>query len=92
MRGRPKEIIIEPKPSKYSRVFECDECIETWKYDTNKFSKGPIEVSITYKGGLDKTKNWSKLAKEAKEERRTSRQMKKINAKKQENKSKNKRK
>jgi hypothetical protein len=80
--ARPKEILIEPKSQKWERKFEDNECIEIWKYDSKKTTKGPVEVIITYKGGYDKTKNWNKMAKEAKDERRTSRQMKKIEAKK----------
>ena len=78
MRGRPKETPIEPKPDKYTRTFECDECTEVWKYDIKKSPSGPIDVVIIYKGGIDKQKNWNKRAKEAKDDRRTARQMKKI--------------
>ena len=76
-RGRPKEIIQEPKPTKFTRVYEDDELIETWKFDLNKFNKGPIEVDIKYKAGAEKA---IKLrAKETKQQKRTDRQMKKIN-------------
>jgi hypothetical protein len=81
--ARPKEIQIEPKPQKWERKFEDDECIEIWKYDSKKTIKGPVEVVITYKGGIDKTAKWNKRAKEAKDERRTVRQMNKIKNKKQ---------
>ena len=76
--ARPKEIPIEPKPQKWERKFEDDECTEIWKYDSKKTTKGPIEVTIVYKGGIDKQTKWNKRAKEAKDERRTNRQMKKI--------------
>lgn len=79
-RGRPKEIPIEPKPIKFEKRYEDDDCIEVWKYNTNKFSNGPIEVNITYKNGIDKQSIWNKRAKEAKNERRDARQMKKIKA------------
>jgi len=54
MRGRPKEIIDEPKPTKFERRFEDEDTIEVWKYDLKKFDKGPIEVNITYKAGAEK--------------------------------------
>jgi hypothetical protein len=80
-RGRP---VINPteleKPIKFERRYEDDESITVWKYDLNKSSSGPIEVNIAYKNNIDK--NWEKRAKEAKEDRRTERQMKKINEKK----------
>ena len=76
-RGRPKEIPIEPKPLKFTRVYEDDEMVETWKFDLKKFDKGPIEVDIRYKAGAEKA---IKLrAKEAKQQKKTARQMKKIN-------------
>ena len=79
--GRPKEIPIEPKPQKWERKFEDDDCTEIWKFDSKKTTNGPVEVVITYKNGLDKQSKWNKRAKDAKDERRTSRQMKKINNK-----------
>lgn len=81
-KGRPKEAIIEPKPQKWERRFEDDDCVEIWKYDSKKTTRGPVEVIITYKNGYDKPKNWNKRAKEAKDDRRVARQMKKISAKK----------
>lgn len=77
--GRPKEIVQQPKPIKWERRFEDDNSVEIWKYDSKKTTKGPVEVNITYKNGYDKPKNWNKLAKQAKEDRRAARQMKKIN-------------
>ena len=77
-RGRPKEIIQEPKPLKFTRVYEDDEMVETWKFDLNKFNKGPIEVDIRYKAGAEKAMKLR--AKETKQQKRTDRQMKKINA------------
>jgi len=79
--ARPKEIPIEPKPQKWERRFEDEDCTEIWKFDSKKTKNGPVEVIITYKGGIDKQRNWNKRAKEAKDERRTTRQMKKINNK-----------
>jgi hypothetical protein len=42
---------IEPKPTKFERVYEDNECISIWKYDLNKFRNGPIEVEYKYKRG-----------------------------------------
>lgn len=78
-RGRPKEPEVVVAPRKYTKVYEDEDTIETWTYDLNKFERGPVLVEIKYKNGLDKSKNWNKLAKQAKDDRRSSRQMKKIN-------------
>jgi hypothetical protein len=78
-RGRPKEPEAVVAPRKYTKVYEDEDTIETWTYDLNKFERGPILVEIKYKNGLDKSKNWNKLAKQAKDDRRSNRQMKKIN-------------
>lgn len=42
---------IEPKPLKFQRVYEDDDCISIWKYDLTKFKNGPIEVEYKYKRG-----------------------------------------
>ena len=76
MRGRPKEIIDEPKPTKFERRFEDEDTIEIWKYDLKKFDKGPIEVNITYKAGAEKRIKQRGI--EAKQVKRNTRQMKKI--------------
>jgi len=78
-RGRKKliENIVE-KVTKFERHYEDDETTQIWKYDLAK-SNGPVEVKISYKNNIDK--NWEKQAKQAKDERRTERQMKKINSK-----------
>ena len=65
------------KETKFTRVYEDDETIETWTFDLDKFDKGPISVDIKYKVGADKA---IKLrAKEAKQQKKIARQMKKIN-------------
>lgn len=79
MRGRPKEIQIEDQPRKFSRVYEDDDSIETWKFDLDKSNRGPIEVDIKYKAGAEK--RLKQQAKEAKQQKKTARQMKKINNK-----------
>jgi len=78
-RGRPKEIEQEPAPTKFNRVYEDEYTIETWKFDLNKFDKGPIEVDIKYKAGAEKALKLR--AKEAKQQKKIDRQMKKINIK-----------
>ena len=75
-RGRPKEMQAEPTPTKFIRIYEDDETIETWKFDTNKFSRGPIEVDIKYKAGSEKA--IKARQKEVKQIKKTARQMKKI--------------
>jgi len=78
-RGRPKEIIQEPAPRKFSRVYEDELTIETWKFDLDKFNRGPIEVDIKYKAGAEKAIKLQ--AKEAKQQKKIAKQMKKINEK-----------
>ena len=85
-RGRPKEPEAVPAPRKYTCIYEDETSTEIWTYDLNKFDKGPISVDIKYKNGIDKQKNWNKIAKQAKDDRRTSRQMKQINENKNTNK------
>jgi hypothetical protein len=75
-RGRPKEIVQEPQPLKFERRYEDDECTEVWKYDLNKWDKGPISIEITYKPGV--VKNWGNKLKETKAAKKIARQMKKI--------------
>ena len=86
-RGRPKEIEQEPAPTKFNRVYEDEYTIETWKFDLNKFDKGPIEVDIKYKAGAEKALKLR--AKEAKQQKKIDRQMKKINEKRNVNNKKN---
>jgi hypothetical protein len=86
-RGRPKEIEQEPAPTKFTRVYEDEYTIETWKFDLKKFDKGPIEVDIKYKAGAEKALKLR--AKEAKQQKKIDRQMKKINEKRNVNSKKN---
>jgi hypothetical protein len=78
MRGRPKEIIDEPKPTKFERRYEDEDSVEIWKFDLKKFDKGPIEVNITYKAGAEK--RIKQRNKDAKQDKQMARQMKKIEA------------
>jgi hypothetical protein len=76
-RGRPATIVQEEPPRKYTRVFEDEYAIETWHYNLDKFRNGPILVDIKYKAGAEKA--IKKAVKEAKQVKKTERQMKKIN-------------
>ena len=75
-RGRPKEIIAEPSSRKFTKVYEDEDMIEIWTYNLDKHH-GPISVDIKYKVGAEKA--IKQRAKEAKQEKKTARQMKKIN-------------
>ena len=79
-RGRPKLDIVE-QPRKFTRVYEHEDSTIIWKFDLDITNKGPIDVEIKYKNGSDTPKYWSKKRKEAKEERRINREMRKINEK-----------
>jgi hypothetical protein len=79
MRGRPKETDPSEAPRRFTRVYEHEDSTVIWKFDLDKSIQGPIEVEIKYKNGADKPKNWNKMAKQAKDDRRQARQMKKIN-------------
>ena len=62
---------------KFQRTYEDELAIETWTFDTDKFRNGPISVDIKYKAGAEKAMKLH--AKQAKQEKKTARQMKKIN-------------
>jgi hypothetical protein len=78
-RGRPATIIQEEAPRKYTRVYEDEYAIETWSFDLNKFRNGPISVDIKYKAGAEKAIKLN--AKQTKQDKKTARQMNKINNK-----------
>ena len=78
-RGRPKEIVIEPAPRKFTKVYEDEYAVETWTYNLDKHH-GPLSVEIKYKPGAEKAIKQG--AKDAKKEKKIARQMKKINSKK----------
>ena len=67
------------KEMKFSRIYEDEETITTWTFDLEKFDRGPVLVDIKYKVGADKV--IKARAKEAKQIKKTARQMKKINHK-----------
>jgi len=61
------------KSTKWEQVYEDEETISIWKYDSNISTSGPIEVDLKYKKGyvhpLDrKKKTLGELAKEARKE------------------------
>ena len=78
MRGRPKEIVIEPAPRKFTKVYEDEYAVETWTYNLDKHH-GPLSVEIKYKPGAEKAIKQG--AKQAKQEKKAALQMKKINNK-----------
>ena len=78
-RGRASAEEIEAqtnKPTKFTRVYEDELTIETWKYDLKKFDKGPIETEIKYKPGAEKI--IKQQIKETKQRKKIERQMKKL--------------
>ena len=76
-RGRPAITVQEEPPRKYTRVYEDEYAVETWSFDVDKFRNGPISVDIKYKAGAEKAMKQN--AKQVKQEKKTARQMKKIN-------------
>lgn len=76
-RGRPITVIQEPTARKFTRVYEDEDTIETWTYDLDKFTRGPISTEIKYKAGAEK--RIKQRAKEVKQIKKTERQMNKIN-------------
>lgn len=69
----PFEKKPEPKPTKYEIVFEDDECISIWKYNSKITTRGPVEVEYKYKRGYQhpnlKKKTLGDLAKESKKKK-----------------------
>ena len=65
--------------TKFTRVYEDEDAIETWTFDLDKFKRGPIEVDIKYKAGAEK--RIKQRVKEAKQQKKIARQMNKINNK-----------
>ena len=78
-RGRPATIIQEEAPRNFTRVYEDEYAIETWSFDLDKFRNGPIQVDIKYKTGAEKAIKLN--AKQTKQDKKTARQMNKINNK-----------
>jgi hypothetical protein len=70
------------KPTKWEHVYEDEDTISIWKYDSKISTSGPIEVEIKYKKGyvhpLDKKKKTiGDLAKEAQKVARQEAKLKK---------------
>jgi hypothetical protein len=61
---------------KFTRVYEDEDTIETWTFNLDKFARGPIDVDIKYKAGAEK--RIKQRIKEAKQQKKTERQMAKI--------------
>jgi hypothetical protein len=78
-RGRPPQLEDKTRPVKYEVKYENDDSTEIWKYNTKLNPTGPVEVNITYKGNA--IKEWGGKLKEAKQQKKTALQMKKINEK-----------
>ena len=69
-RGRPKEIIQE-KQNKFTRQYDnIDGTKETWFYDLDKTTFGPIKVEIIY------TSKWVDSIKKAKLEKKLAKKKK----------------
>ena len=79
MRGRPAQVEDKVKPVKYEVCYDNDDSTEVWKYNTKLNPTGPVEVVINYKGNA--VKEWGGKLKEAKQQKKTALQMKKINEK-----------
>ena len=62
---------------KFTRSYEDDDTTEIWTFDLDKFENGPISVEIKYKAGAEK--RIKQRAKENTQQKKTARQMKKIN-------------
>ena len=62
---------------KFTRTYEDDDTTETWTFDLDKFENGPISIEIKYKTGAEK--RIKQRAKENTQQKKTARQMKKIN-------------
>jgi hypothetical protein len=61
------------KPTKWEVVYEDEDCISIWKYNSKITTAGPVEVEYKWKRGyvhpLDKKKNTlGELAKQARKE------------------------
>lgn len=40
---------IEPKPDKWEVIFEDEECIQIWRYNSKKTTHGPVDVETKWK-------------------------------------------
>jgi hypothetical protein len=65
------------KPTKWEVVYEDDECISIWKYNSKITTAGPVEVEHKYKRGYvhpmeKKKKTLGELAKDARKQTKLS--------------------
>ncbi len=65
------------KPTKWEVVYEDDECISIWKYNSKITTAGPVEVENKYKRGYvhpmeKKKKTLGELAKDARKQTKLS--------------------
>lgn len=69
----PFEKKPEPKPQKWEVVYEDEDCISIWKYNSKITTNGPVEVEYKYKRGYvhpsSKKKSLGELAKEFKKKK-----------------------
>lgn len=69
----PFEKKPEPKPVKWEIVYEDEDCISIWRYNSKIFRNGPIEVEYKYKKGynhnLTKKKSLGQIVKDQKKGR-----------------------
>jgi hypothetical protein len=56
----PFEKKPEPKPTRWEVVYEDEDTISIWKYNSNKTTNGPIEVEYKYKRGFQHPSNKKK--------------------------------
>ncbi len=69
----PSEKKPEPKPIKWEVVYEDEDAISIWRYNSKKNPNGPVEVEYKYKRGYlhpatKKKKTLGDLVKESKSE------------------------
>ena len=69
----PTNLKPTEKPTKWEVVYEDDECISIWKYNSKITTSGPVEVEHKYKRGYvhpmeKKKKTLGELAKDARKQ------------------------
>jgi hypothetical protein len=69
----PTKIKPTEKPTKWEVIYEDEECISVWKYNSKITTLGPVEVEHKYKRGCvhpidKKKKTLGELAKEFRKE------------------------
>ena len=43
-----KKLIEVPNPTQFEKTYKDEDCTMIWKYDTNKFTNGPVSVEIKW--------------------------------------------